>query len=115
MGYTGTLTAIHGTLPYMWSISTGALPSGLTLDAASGVVTGKPTALGLFNFTVQVRDAGSPMQTATKPLSISIVAGNDHFVDISNRTPSWPYASWVNAATNIQDAIDASMPAIRCG
>ena len=70
--YTGTLTAVHGTSPYTWSISDGALPSGLTLNAVSGVITGKPTASGIFSFTAQVRDSGSPAQMATKSLSISV-------------------------------------------
>ena len=71
--YTETLTAIHGTLPYTWSIISGSLPLGLTLNSGSGVISGTPTASGIFNFTVQVKDSGSPAQTATKPLSISVV------------------------------------------
>jgi len=37
----------------IWSISAGALPPGLTLDATSGVLSGAPTMLGTFNFTVR--------------------------------------------------------------
>ena len=74
VAYTETLTAANGTSPYTWSISNGSsLPSGLTLNVVSGVITGKPTALGIFSFTAQVRDSGSPAQVATKPLSISVV------------------------------------------
>ena len=72
VAYTEMLTAIHGILPYTWSIISGTLPSGLTLNPSSGTITGTPSATGTFSFTVQVRDAGSPAQTATKPLSISI-------------------------------------------
>ena len=72
VAYTGTLTALQGMLPYTWSISNGSLPSGLTLNSVSGVITGRPTASGVFNFTVQVRDSGSPAQTAIKLLSISV-------------------------------------------
>ena len=71
--YTGTLTAAGGIGSNTWSLAGGSLPSGLTLNAVSGVITGRPTASGVFNFTAQVRDSGSPAQTATKPLSISIV------------------------------------------
>ena len=73
MAYTGTLAATGGTLPYTWSLAGGSLAPGLTLTG-SGVITGKPTASGIFGFTVQVRDTGSPVQTTNKALSITIAA-----------------------------------------
>ena len=72
--YTATLTASGGTQQYAWSITSGILPSGLKLDPQSGVITGRPTALGIFSFTAQVKDADHPAQTATKPLSITITS-----------------------------------------
>ena len=72
VAYTGTLTAIHGILPYTWSIINGSLPPGLTLNPENGAITGTPTAAGTFSFTAQVSDAGDPQQTASKPLSISV-------------------------------------------
>ena len=73
MAYTGTLTATSGTLPYTWSLAGGSLPSGLTLNATNGAITGTPTVSGFFSFTGRVTDAGNPAQTAIKPLSISVV------------------------------------------
>jgi hypothetical protein len=70
--YSATLTASGGTLPYTWSIASGSLPAGLTLSAGSGVISGIPTVAGTFNFTAQVSDASSPVQIATKSLSITI-------------------------------------------
>ncbi|MCC7601273.1 putative Ig domain-containing protein, partial [Janthinobacterium sp. FW305-129] len=43
--------------PYAYSVSSGALPAGLVLDAASGLLSGTPTAFGSFSFTVQAKDA----------------------------------------------------------
>lgn len=65
--YSQTLTASGGKKPYTWSITTGTLPAGLSLNA--GVISGTPTAAGGNNFTVQVKDANNT--TATKPLSIT--------------------------------------------
>jgi WD40 repeat protein len=73
--YSATLAATGGTPPYNWSITTGALPAGLSLNAATGAVTGTPTAAGTANFTVQVADSASPTPaTATHPLSIAVAA-----------------------------------------
>lgn len=60
-----------GTTPYTWSIVSGSLPPGLTLSI-SGLISGTPTTSGTCSFTVQVKDASSPEQTATANLSITI-------------------------------------------
>jgi len=55
--YSQPFTAAGGVAPYAYSVSSGALPAGLVLDAASGVLSGTPTAFGSFSFTVQAKDA----------------------------------------------------------
>lgn len=72
--YTATLTAGGGAPPYKWSLSQGALPSGLTLDAATGRITGTPTAEGTFSITVQVQDSNVPPKVGTRPLTLVVVA-----------------------------------------
>ena len=74
VGYSATLTASGGTLPYTWSIASASLPTGLTLNASSGAITGTPGSAGAFNFTVQVSDASSPVQSATKALSLTVAS-----------------------------------------
>jgi hypothetical protein len=72
--YTATLAASNGTPPYTWSVITGSLPGGLTLNAATGAITGTPTAAGTSSFTVQVRDAALSPATTTKSFSITVAA-----------------------------------------
>ena len=57
-------------------VRTGSLPSGLTLDAATGAITGTPTGPGTVStFTVAATDASLPVgQTATATLSIAITS-----------------------------------------
>lgn len=74
LAYSSTLASSGGTAPVGWSVTVGALPGGLTLNGASGQISGPPTAAGTFNFTVQASDASSPVQQATKALSITINA-----------------------------------------
>jgi hypothetical protein len=70
--YSTALQASGGVTPYAWSISSGALPGGLTINSATGVISGVPTTAGSFSFTVQVQDATG--KTATAAASIAITA-----------------------------------------
>ena len=72
VAYTHTFPAGGGDPPYSFAIVAGALPPGLALNPVTGVVSGAPTADGLFTFTVQVSDALGA--TSTAPCSI-LVAG----------------------------------------
>ncbi|HEY2846101.1 MAG TPA: Ig domain-containing protein, partial [Bryobacteraceae bacterium] len=73
VSYQAAVAATGGSLPYHFSVSIGSLPPGLTLNAASGQITGIPAASGVFPFTVQVLD--SLAGTATKNFTITIGAG----------------------------------------
>ncbi|MBI5684382.1 MAG: hypothetical protein HZC54_04820, partial [Verrucomicrobia bacterium] len=53
-GYSQTLQAVGGVGAYTWSWS-GNMPPGVSLSAG-GVLSGTPTAMGIYNFTIQVRD-----------------------------------------------------------
>ena len=68
--YNQTLGTTGGTTPFHWS-ATG-LPSGLTLNASTGQITGSPTLGGTSSVNFTVTDSGNPVQTATKTLSITI-------------------------------------------
>ena len=71
--YSQTLQASGGITPYTWSITSGTLPTGLTLNPLTGAITGTPTAAGLQSFTVKVTDSSLPTaQTASANLSIDI-------------------------------------------
>ena len=67
--YSQTLAASGGTAPYVWSVSSGALPGGLALSAA-GAVSGTPTTNGTYNFTAQVADNGGLITTKAFALTV---------------------------------------------
>ena len=79
--YSATLSASGGTSPYSWSVSSGTLPTGLSLSS-SGALSGTPTVAGSFPFTVAVKDAASASASAS--LSINVVTAAPPTVSISN-------------------------------
>ena len=75
LAYSQPESALGGTTPYTWSIASGSLPAGLSLNASTGTISGTPTTAGTSNFTVRVTDGASPTPaTTTKALSITTAA-----------------------------------------
>jgi hypothetical protein len=62
-----------GNEPYIWSIVTGALPEGLTLNAATSVISDTPTTKGHYSFTVKVTDSSSSVQSDNQSMSLDVV------------------------------------------
>ncbi len=70
--YIFTLAAVGGTLPYTWSVSAGGLPTGLSLNASTGQITGTPEWSGSSaSFSVQVTDAAQASDNANLSITIS--------------------------------------------
>jgi hypothetical protein len=63
-----------GDAPITWSIISGALPTGITLDPTTGAISGIPTEPNTFTFTVQAENLGG---TDSKPFTIIIEAEED--------------------------------------
>jgi large repetitive protein len=57
VAYNQTVTASGGTGPYTFALTSGALPTGLSLNASTGAITGTPTGSGTSNFTIQATDS----------------------------------------------------------
>ena len=69
-----TLAASGGTAPYSWSISSGALPAGLSLSS-DGVISGTTASAETSNFTVEASDDTYPGWKATQSYSIVVSPG----------------------------------------
>jgi len=74
-GYSQTLAAAGGTTPYSWSITSGSLPSTLSLNGSTGVISGNVSSSAMTGtFAIQVQVTDSNHSTATKSLSITVTS-----------------------------------------
>ncbi len=64
------ITVSGGTSPYTFSVASGTLPAGLTLNASTGAITGTPTAIGVF--TIQMTDANGVVAVNGCPFTIAV-------------------------------------------
>ncbi len=73
--YSATLTAAGGARPYTWALTSGTLPAGLQLAAATGVISGTPTAgANATALTFAVTDSSSTPATVPVDLHLTIAA-----------------------------------------
>ena len=109
--YSQTVTATGGTGSYVFSVSAGSLPAGLTLNAATGVISGTPTTAATSNFTITATDGGGA--TGQRAVAFTVAAtlaiapptlpngtvGSAYSQTISTTGGTAPYAFTISAGT----------------
>lgn len=68
--YSQAILAKGGSIPYKWSVTSGSLPAGLTLDEQLGVISGTPITAGTYKFDITLTDNTNSGVLA--PFSITI-------------------------------------------
>lgn len=66
------LTATGGVGALTWTIDSGALPTGISIDGATGEISGVPVQTGGFNFDVRATDSGSPASSDVVSLQMTV-------------------------------------------
>jgi len=74
VAYTGSAAAGGGAGALTYSVASGALPTGLNLNAANGAIIGTPTATGTFNFSIRAADAFGDSNTQGYSIVVSYPA-----------------------------------------
>ncbi|MGO9921062.1 MAG: IPT/TIG domain-containing protein, partial [Isosphaeraceae bacterium] len=98
--YSQTLAASGGATPYSWSLSSGSLPAGLSLNPTTGTISGTPTATATSSFTIKVTDSSTPTpRTAIANLSITVLP-NPPVVASTAAASATQTAATLNATVN---------------
>ena len=92
-----SVVAAGGVAPFNYTVSSGALPNGLALDATSGQISGTPAAAGTFTFVIRASDSN----TATKQMSVTLT------IATPNNSPSPQQNSSPEPASNCDSACQA--------
>src|SRR5262245_29080938 len=67
------LPGLSGTLgSAVWTVSSGTLPAGLSLDGLTGVIAGIPTMWGTTTAVVTAQDSWAPNRTDSKPFTVTV-------------------------------------------
>jgi len=89
--YTTLLQATGGVAPFTWSLESGTLPAGIGLDQDTGALSGTPTGVGSFTFTVGLSDGSG--QNASVELTLAVVGVAE---PIPTQTP-WGFLALIAA------------------
>lgn len=76
--------AYGGTPPYRWSIASGTLPAGLTLNTATGGISGTPTTPGTATVVLRVTDSAAPPGSLTNTRTYTVFPAVQPSVFIAN-------------------------------
>ena len=68
--YSATFTASGGTAPYHFAVASGQLPPGILLSGP-GVISGTPSKVGTFTFTISAEDRESQSGTQSFQITVS--------------------------------------------
>ncbi len=71
IAYSETISAVGGAGGYTYGVHSGPLPSGLSLNSSTGVISGTPSAAVSATFTIRVTDSNG--QTGDQSFTIEIV------------------------------------------
>jgi SdrD B-like protein/putative Ig domain-containing protein/GEVED domain-containing protein len=128
VAYSQTLTSSGGTASYTYALSSGTLPSGVTLNATSGVLSGTPNVAGTFNFTLSSTDANGcagtkaytvvmscPTLAITPAFPTAGTVGSAYSQTLTASGGASPYGSWTVTSGTLPAGLSLSTAGVISG
>lgn len=94
VAYAGSVAATGGVPPYVYAVSSGSLPTGLSLNTSTGAITGTPTVSGTYTFTISATD--STLTTSTQEYVVTVLEVTT--TTLPEYTVGVPYSTFLAAA-----------------
>jgi hypothetical protein len=101
--YTGSAAASGGVGTLTYSLASGSLPTGLSLNTATGAVTGTPTVVNTFNFTIKAADVFGDSNTQSYSIVVSAAVPTLTFAAIPAET--YGNAPFTVSATSVSGGV----------
>lgn len=103
--YSAALTSSGGQAPVQWQLGDGQLPDGLTLDPASGLISGEASQAGRSDFEVVARDASN--QVARVQIRMDVLAADVALPPLAARQAAASQLAMTAAQTSLVDTLAA--------
>ena len=127
--YNAVLAVGGGNSPYHFSVNTGVLPPGISLNPTTGTLSGTPRTAGTYSFEVMVTDSplpdqgsqtfhvgigkgGSKVQVALTPTSVTLLSNQNHQFTATVSGTSNTGVTWSAAAGSVNASGAYTAPAV---
>lgn len=124
VAYSNSVSASGGASPYIFSVSAGSLPPGLSLASSNGLISGTPTTSGAYNFTIEAIDADNCVGSnsysefiCTPPAQYSVTGGGAYCsggsgvaVGLSGSQPGYDYHLFYEGFVDLEAVAGTGLP-----
>ena len=98
VSYSGSVAVTSPSGTYIYAVSAGSLPTGLSLNSSTGAITGVPTLIGSYSFTVTATGLGSCTGSRVFNLQIGCPTITLSPQNLPTAITKIPYSQSLNAA-----------------
>ncbi|MBA2367572.1 MAG: putative Ig domain-containing protein [Candidatus Protochlamydia sp.] len=96
--YSQQIVVSGGTQPYTFAEVSGTLPPGLSLNDLTGIISGTPTAAGIYNFEISVTDADGCQAFRAYTLIVNCPSLTINTESLPNGTTGVPYSQTISVS-----------------